>query len=146
MNRLTEIKDGWVHLIDDAGAMDITELREYCNKECLEKCGGITDIKPKNDDDEPYCENCNCVVNWFYQSFVGLAEYEEKQEQGLLVELPCKVGDKLFFLDREDNILSLTAEKIAIIDSDGDVNLFEWFGKTVFTTREQAEKALEGMK
>lgn len=80
------------------------------------------------------------------------AEYEDMEEQGRLVVLPCKVGDLLWgirwfgvnakvqqapvtvmrFLD--DMTLSITLGKVC----SGE------YGKGVFLTREEAEQALKG--
>lgn len=78
-----------------------------------------------------------------------LKSYEDAEEQGLLVRLPCKVGDtvwricgrrgKKFVAER--TVLSVTMyepEEFEIF-----TNCTDWLGKTVFLTREEAEKALK---
>ena len=82
-----------------------------------------------------------------------LAAYEDLEEQGLLVRLPCKVGDSVFIIVGKD-ISKQGIRKIEISD-DGIIfktnrqkrifNVSE-FGKTVFLTREEAEKKLEELK
>lgn len=90
-----------------------------------------------------------------------LAYYEDMEEQGRLVVLPCKVGDTVWFLSNVFNGKE-TVEKIARrkIDSIGGNALnpvwvtskepyelrfhLSEFGKTIFLTREQAEEALKG--
>ena len=88
-----------------------------------------------------------------------LAEYEDLEEKGLLLRLPCKVGDTVFILvDLEGN--SYTRVKVDIVknfyvDKDGVWAEFEmiWhdqpiseFGKSIFLTREEAEAALLKME
>lgn len=90
------------------------------------------------------------------QAIERLAEYEDMEEQGLLVRLPCKIGATVYRFQRYFNDATLKSEiKIkpcvvesvstkCIITTDHMVMLFSNFGKTVFLTREEAEKALEG--
>ena len=84
-----------------------------------------------------------------------LAAYEDAEEQGRLVVLPCKVGDVLFVTDQRTihpacrKVESITwwngAIFIRAIDSrrGGTYRCRgEDFGKTVFLTREEAEAAM----
>lgn len=81
-----------------------------------------------------------------------LAEYEDMEEQGLLVRLPCKVGDTIYRCG--DPIKKIYEWQIAYVEvyedetvfvDDSDNTFVEAdIGKTVFLTREAAEKALEG--
>lgn len=82
-----------------------------------------------------------------------LADYEDLEEQGLLVRLPCKVGNSVFIIVGKD-ISRQGIRKIEISDNSiifktnrqkRIFNVAE-FGKTVFLTREEAEKMLEEMK
>lgn len=71
-----------------------------------------------------------------------LAEYEDLEEQGLLIKLPCKVGQPLFTYS---HIRGCVKEFIA----PDKTWIFEntmLFGKEIFLTREEAEKALEEFK
>lgn len=85
-----------------------------------------------------------------------LAEYEDLEEQGLLVRLPCKVGDIMFRINKgaKNPVIELTVTQIDIttrsynlevIDRDcGELMCFKNdIGKTIFLTREDAEKKLE---
>ena len=90
-----------------------------------------------------------------YEIANRLAEYEDMEEQGLLVRLPCKIGATVYRFQRYFNDATLKSEiKIkpcvvesvstkCIITTDHMVMLFSNFGKTVFLTREEAEKALK---
>ena len=90
---------------------------------------------------------------YLYTAIEKLATYEDLEEQGLLVRLPCKVGDSVFIIVGKD-ISRQGIRKIEISDNSiifktnrqkRIFNVAE-FGKTVFLTREEAEKKLEEMK
>nr|DAT33290.1 MAG TPA: hypothetical protein [Caudoviricetes sp.] len=94
-----------------------------------------------------YCDNCSkgtgdcdrlkAMVN-------RLAKFEDLEEQGLLVRLPCKVGDtvyKLWYYDGkpykiQQHVIRTLSELLGIMES-------KKFGKSVFLTSEEAEKKLE---
>ena len=95
------------------------------------------------------------VAKWLKE----LKSYKDLEEQGLLVKLPCKVGDIVYVPTR--NFIS----ELRIIMTSVDMHdtYFGWrlnsgiypnlvgfsgskLGKTVFLTREEAEKKLEEMK
>lgn len=85
-----------------------------------------------------------------------LAELEDALESGKIVRLPCKVGDTVYFVCG-----NVSEYKICEVEYDGIFFIFrcfnqkyvdehKWFsffderiGKTVFLTREEAEKKLE---
>ncbi len=74
-----------------------------------------------------------------------LRELAEADKDGRLVVLPCKVGDTVY---RIFNPLScepvISAHTLMSVDY--IVRWIDKFGKTVFLTREEAEKALEAMQ
>ena len=70
-----------------------------------------------------------------------LAEYEDLEEQGLLVRLPCKVGTEVYYILGIPNKTPCAIDKCVFKLSDIDK-----IGKTVFFTREEAENKLEEMK
>ena len=89
-----------------------------------------------------------------------LADYEDLEEQGLLVRLPCKVGAEVFcYFPGDSHYTKCQIEKIEIRPTIfGKICYFaepvaqrgcsfryfdNEFGKTVFLTREEAEKRLE---
>ena len=52
-----------------------------------------------------YCDNCSKGTgdcNTMKKMINRLAELEDLEEQGLLVRLPCKVGDLVFIIDGEN--------------------------------------------
>lgn len=98
-----------------------------------------------------------------------LADYEEAEEQGLLVRLPCKVGDTVWELCLCDDgnykifpmIVKTISEYGTLRQVKKDITIwniyaesdytymyksFADFGKTVFSTNEEAEKKLEEME
>ncbi len=66
-----------------------------------------------------------------------LAEYEDLEEQGLLLKLPCKVGDTVYCI-----MTGLSYKNPSIFKMKFDYELMKHFGKRVFLTREEAEAAL----
>lgn len=68
-----------------------------------------------------------------------LAAYEDAEEQGRLVILPCKVGETVWRVNFDKRRKRI--EEIRF-----DVNVYNAFGKTVFLTREEAEAALQEKK
>ncbi len=92
-----------------------------------------------------------------YRVCEKLATYEDLEEQGLLVRLPCKIGEKLWcIINGKINELrvyrfdmpAFGTTDIAFRYADGfQLKRFVGnLGKTVFLTREEAEKKLEEMK
>lgn len=80
-----------------------------------------------------------------------LVAFEEMEEQGRLVILPCYVGGMVYYR-RGQYVIGDTVKRIIIDESGNHVVLdchnkefdFEDFGETVFLTREEAEIALKG--
>lgn len=80
------------------------------------------------------------ALNSIGGGYTRLRELSEADKDGRLVVLPCKVGDTVYILRR-------TFDGADVV---GETELW-WtdipqLGKTVFLTREEAEKALEAMK
>ena len=89
-----------------------------------------------------------------------LVELAEADKDGRVVVLPCKVGHRVFaLLDTDKHISECEVKQIGLGDEIGFVGLepigargrehgvsLKGFGKTVFLTREEAEKALAERK
>lgn len=96
-----------------------------------------------------------------------LAEYQKLEEQGLMLRLPCKVGDTVYVIPTEENGLKGIAEMECLGFSIGEpyntANLFpknrlrkdvpkmyqpciKNFGKTVFLSEAEAQKALKRLE
>ena len=105
---------------------------------------------------EPDCEEIDAVYR-------KLKDYEDAEEQGLLLRLPCKVGDVLYFAHHDRVISSevfsakyhAEAETHGVfirerltIDVEGisaEIDFCD-IGKTVFLTRKEAEAKLKEME
>nr|DAZ41960.1 MAG TPA: hypothetical protein [Caudoviricetes sp.] len=133
MERLTEWENGSVTYNEKREI----ECGEYCDS-CSQGAG-----------------NCETIKNMIKK----LADYEDLEEQGLLVRLPCKVGDTVYVPTR--NFISEL--RIVMISVDMHDTYFRWMlnsgiypnldgfsgnklGKAVFLTHEEAEKKLEELK
>ena len=93
------------------------------------------------------------VAKWLKE----LKSYKEAEEQGLLVRLPCKVGDTVYKITRfcsggiRDCGYSYECSecpeyKPFIEYIEFKITILKDIGKNVFLTREEAEKKLEEMK
>lgn len=146
MERLTKWEDG---------SITYNEKREF---ECGEFCDSCSHG----------AGNCKTIENMIKK----LATYEVLEEQGLLVRLPCRVGDTVWVVTSPINVFdecdgaaeyevyesflsSVTyytcGEQFRINAKVTNSFIVEYFrecdfGKTVFLTREEAEKKLEELK
>ena len=107
-----------------------------------------------------FCDNCptgTAYCRTMKKMIRKLATYEDLEEQGLLVRLPCKFGDDLYCIVNGEvkklKVHSFGIPDFEIIDIefkyvDGFkiVRFVGEVGKTVFLTREEAEKKLEEME
>jgi hypothetical protein len=145
MERLTEWENGSVTYNEKREI----ECGEYCDS-CSQGAG-----------------NCETIKNMIKK----LAEYEDLEEQGLLVRLPCKVGDTVWVVTSPINVFGYDE-----YDGDAEYEVYESFlssvsyyasgeqfriyakvtnsfivayfrecdfGESIFLTREDAEKKLE---
>ena len=97
------------------------------------------------------------VLNSIGGGYTRLRELAKADKEGRVVVMPCKVGDVVYGFYGEKTILPMVAKWIET-NTDGwciaaqyvpmapRFYRFSDFGKTVFLTREEAEKALEAMK
>lgn len=86
-----------------------------------------------------------------------LAKYEDLEEQGLLLKLPCKLGTKVYYAQKClapscKDCLGFTQVnncycefKSRIFEQEFDFRHLKAFGKTVFLTQAEAEEALKKM-
>lgn len=89
--------------------------------------------------------------NYKAELYNRLAAYEEAEERGFLVRLPCKVGDTVYYVDGGR---SYKAKATAFRVNKFGLRIHCWrnfmgciefdgiYGITVFLTREEAEAAL----
>lgn len=90
-----------------------------------------------------------------------LAEYENFEEQGLLLRLPCNVGDTVYCI-KDKKIWDCIVDKVTISRTNGvwfevktpksmpDISAIEYtenaFGETVFLAEDEAEQKLKEME
>lgn len=147
MERLTDYSDDECTYIIGVG-----------NKTCEEFCKYVVDG----------CRNC-----YIQQVFKKLADYEDLEDQGLLVRLPVKIGDDIYKIPSKTNydlnvlngykannrvyhqkVYSIVfSQRGWFVQCDKDsihapnvICVDVEYGKTWFLTREEAEKKLEEMK
>lgn len=103
----------------------------------------------KDENNNMLLEPCEMSSHHSRMAIAKLAAYEDAEEQGLLLWLPCKVGDAVYVIVGK-NISEQRVQR-ATIDSEGKIEfctrkrgfaLFD-FGKTVFLTRAEAEAKLK---
>ena len=102
-------------------------------------------------DDLPCGENSYDYKNLLIEK---LGKYEDLEEQGRLIKLPCKVGDTIYGLHKA-MVCELDTEKIGISKMLSGEILYlidGWeldkgdFGKTVFLTKAEAESKLKELR
>lgn len=129
----------------------LTEHHDYCFMACYEQQGD------KIREECPIYRNC-----YSRQMHEKLSHYEDLEEQGRLIELPCKVGDTVYVVDFtragyrifEANIEEVRCQSYATyycLDWGLQPQRFRAFkednlGKNVFLTKEEAEAKLKELK
>ena len=113
----------------------------FRGKECNERFGDCTD---------------NCP--WEEAVWSKLATYEDAEEQGLLLRLPCKVGTTIYIINRywidEGNICGIAEAddidcfcyKVYCDPDDYTLVAVSEFKETWFLNEEEAERKLQEMK
>lgn len=121
--------------------------------------------------EEPCCGMGECLdgnCSLMLDACKKLAEYEQLEEQGLLVRLPADKNAEIYLISSRWTICSKCGSRFDEYNCNGceyecdskkeyyvrptylssiDVNTYvDRFGKTIFLTREEAEKKLEEMK
>lgn len=113
-----------------------------------------------------FSKDCADVINTCFDDILErLAAYEDAEEEGRLVALPCKVGDAVWMHDWRENprksiyegyVTSIEVHRGGIllqVRTHGNSNfaqnnnwnggIYTEFGKNIFQTREEAEAALK---
>lgn len=110
----------------------------------------------------PYCSGCitsDCNCGIVEDMVKKLADYEDLEEQGRLVKLPCNVGDTVYGISMgkvitltvvEFSIFCMKGEEIINVKCQNDDefrNYVEWeFGKTVLFTKSESEARLKELR
>lgn len=138
-------------------------LTDYSDDECTYIIG------VGNETCEEFCKNAvdGCKNCYIQQVFKKLADYEDLEEQGLLVRLPAN-NKEIYIISSRWTVCSECGSRFDEYSCSGceyecdskkeyyvyptylsliTVSAYvDRFGKTVFLTREEAEKKLEEMK
>lgn len=99
-------------------------------------------------------------VKWednYHNVLQKLADYEDLEEQGLLLRLPCKFGDTVYSIANDGKIYPVKATReIRIVDGVlhiicesckySDLVSYDDIGKTVFLTQAEAEAKLKELR
>ena len=98
---------------------------------------------------EPDCEEIDAVYR-------KLKDYEDLEEQGRLVKLPCKIGTKVYNITWWDDVQEKvvvkgktyyrTIHKHKVSKSTFGYTDIEEIGKTVFLTKSEAEAKLKELR
>lgn len=106
-------------------------------------------------DDVPDGESGVWVKNHDYiLAAEKLADYEDLEEQGRLIKLPCKVGDTVYCINPDKNTINelvvygfdIRPLQRFVYDYMGARLNFNQFGKTVFLTKSEAEAKLKELR
>ena len=125
------------------------------NTNCVKGCGSNCKYGFQHCRTEDW-ENCKTIEDVIDK----LAEYEDLEEQGLLLRLSCKIGDTIWYVDNDDDDYPIKLE-IDTISIDDNKNIWYYanddvygkfsfidsdFGKTVFLTKAEAKQKLKEME
>lgn len=133
--------------------LTMNEIGMYmCNKD-FETC--------KQQRENPKDEDCCCYCDILQKMVNKLGKYEDLEEQGLLLKLPCKPGDavykittkyecdldfeccqELFFKCEEDEYCEHHHKKHKVVKMAFELSMLDKPG-AIFTTKEAAEQALK---
>lgn len=82
-----------------------------------------------NENSNMLLEPCEMSSHNSRMAIEKLATYEDAEEQGLLLRLPCKVGDPVYLIDRDENnkfkVYEGKWERVSLVQTskDGSFNL-----------------------
>ncbi len=135
---------------------DKNDVGSYYYPKCFEKCDGLGASSK--------CDNCEITTSVCQK----LGEYEDLEEQGRLIKLPCKVGDTVWdndcgrpcaytitafsFGECEGYICEpVTTKEVVFYYANSSGSITGSFaeseiGKTVFLTKSEAEAKLKELR
>ena len=115
---------------------DKNAVGNYFYPKCFEKCDGFVASSK--------CDNCEIMTSVCEK----LGKYEDLDEHGRLVKLPCKIGDKVWHISGRD----IKEDVISGIEYSYDGMFYIWsnedtwlggFNDIVFLTKSEAEAKLK---
>ena len=102
------------------------------------------------------CRNSDCHCELVEDMVKKLADYEDLEEQGRLVKLPCKIGTEVYDITWWDNAQEKvvvkgktyyrTVHKHKVTKLPFTYSDIDNFGKTVFLTKSEAEAKLKELR
>ena len=121
------------------------------NTNCVKGCGSNCKYGFQHCRTEDW-ENCKTIDDVIDK----LAEYEDLEEQGRLVKLPCKIGTEVYDITWWDNVQEKvvvkgktyyrTVHKHKVTKLPFTYSDIDNFGKTVFLTKSEAKQKLKEME
>lgn len=111
----------------------------YFYPKCFEKCDGLGASSK--------CDNCEIMTSICEK----LGKYEDLEEQGRLIKLPCKIGDKVWHISGR----AIKEDVISGIEYSYDGMFYIWsnedtwlggFNDIVFLTKSEAEAKLKELR
>lgn len=127
----------------------LTTYKNECNREIIcryEECDVCEEYCPHLQED-----NCPCLQ----EALEKLGQYEDAEEQRMLLKLPCKVGDYVFQIDRmlwKIHTRKVSKIELAVTATGSVMTIYfetagfcysSHFGKTVFLDKKDALNALD---
>ena len=109
----------------------------YYYPKCFEKCNGLGASSK--------CDNCEIMTSVCEK----LGEFEDLEEQGLLLRLPCKVGTKVYAINIIIDYGEIGDEatySYSIIEREFQIYMMMDYGKLVFLTKSEAEAKLKELR
>ena len=118
---------------------DKNAVGNYFYPKCFEKCDGFGASSK--------CDNCEIMTSVCEK----LGKYEDLEEQGRLVKLPCKIGDKVWHISGRD----IKEDVISGIEYSYGGMFYIWsnedtwlggFNDIVFLTKSEVEEKLKELR
>ena len=118
---------------------DKNAVGNYFYPKCFEKCDGFGASRK--------CDNCEIMTSVCEK----LGKYEDLEEHGRLVKLPCKIGDKVWHISGMD----IKEDVISGIEYSYDGMFYIWsnedtwlggFNDIVLLTKSEAEAKLKELR
>lgn len=159
MERMTFLNGDDIPVVDNDSCCE-EQSEHYCGP-AIDRLAAYEDTGLTPEQVKDMADSAETRLLMWFESRYGfpagqLMELIEAEQAGRLVVLPCKAGDAVFFIrpgDRRPEITETTIEKMVVKSWGIYMKLacnamYETscrsIGKSVFLTREEAEKALKG--
>ena len=162
MERLTE----WIGEGEDRKAIPRMDLKNNGHERCVRKLAEYEDLEDRLNKEFKGCISMHGIIDAFIEFYKQnetdeeladamlivndnvrkYAEWKRLDEQGLLLKLPCKVGDVVYVIEVNEEEFEHFHCGLKISKCEFDFWMMSLFGKCVFLTRAEAEEALKKME